>query len=210
MLLEIADIPPAALAEARIVHAGSCSLSRSPAAEATAHALREARKLGRLVSFDINYRNLLWDDRQDRALERILAVLPDVDLLKVSEEELDLLGGRSELAALTRDQGIALAVITLGGAGAECLVDGQWLRVPGRAAQVVDTTGAGDAFWGAFLSSLVHQGVATVADLTAAKAEQALLRGNVAGSLCVRAKGALASLPTRAEIEAHLMKEGRA
>lgn len=208
MLLEIADIDPAVLAEARIVHAGSCSLSQSPAAEATEHALRLARQQSRLVSFDINYRALLWEERQDQALQRILAVLPCVDLLKLSEEELVLLGGRERLAQLIQEHRIPLTVITLGQAGAECHVGGHWLRVAGRAAEVVDTTGAGDAFWGAFLSCLIHQGVTRADDLTPARAEQAMVWGNVAGSLCVQAKGAMASLPRRVEIEALLTEEG--
>jgi sugar/nucleoside kinase (ribokinase family) len=208
MLLDGADLDPAVLAEARIVHAGSCSLSQSPAAEATEDAMRMARQQDRLVSFDVNYRALLWENRQDQALERILKVLKYVNLLKVSEEELGLLGGRQRLVELIHEHRIALTVITLGQAGAECHVDGKWLHAPGRVADVVDTTGAGDAFWGAFLSCLVHHGVNRIADLTPARAERALVWGNVAGSLCVQAKGAMASLPTRVEIEAQLRKEG--
>ena len=53
-----------------IVHAGSCSLSASPAAEATAKALRLGHETGKLVSFDVNYRNVVWNDDQGPATPR--------------------------------------------------------------------------------------------------------------------------------------------
>ena len=45
--------------DAVIVHAGSGSLSASPAAEATAKALRLGRQMNKLVSFDLNYRDMM-------------------------------------------------------------------------------------------------------------------------------------------------------
>lgn len=62
MLLSVSDIPTGSIEQSTVVHAGSCSLSQSPAAEATAYALRMAHLKGKLVSFDTNYRNLLWND----------------------------------------------------------------------------------------------------------------------------------------------------
>jgi sugar/nucleoside kinase (ribokinase family) len=68
----------------------------------------------------------------------------------------------------------------------------------------VDATGAGDAFWGGFLSSLRIQGVSSAADLSLEKLMQAMEYGNVSGWICVQKKGAICSLPTRAEIEQNL------
>ena len=59
MFLSEEDVRENQIENAVIVHAGSCSLSANPAAKATEKALRLANKSKRLVSFDVNYRNLM-------------------------------------------------------------------------------------------------------------------------------------------------------
>ena len=95
-----------------IVHAGSCSLSASPAAEATAKVLHLGREMGRLVSFDVNYRDMMWNGSQEACAAKVREILPDVDLLKISEEEADMLGGEAELPALMERYGLTLVVLT--------------------------------------------------------------------------------------------------
>ncbi|MDD3214437.1 MAG: PfkB family carbohydrate kinase, partial [Eubacteriales bacterium] len=75
-----------------------------------------------------------------------------------------------------------------------------------KAEKVVDTTGAGDAFWGGFLSRLLMLGIRHTEELTESALLDALRYGSVGGCLCVQAKGAISSLPTRAQIEAYLAK----
>ena len=70
--------------------------------------------------------------------------------------------------------------------------------------KAVDATGAGDAFWGGFLSSLRIQGVSKAEDLTADIIREAMEYGNVSGCICVQSKGAIASIPTRAQIEEYI------
>ena len=82
------------------------------------------------------------------------------------------------------------------------------IRVHGRKVKAVDATGAGDAFWGAFLASLRIQGVEKAADLTEDVIRKAMDYGNVSGCICVQSKGAIVSIPTRAQIEEYLAKEG--
>lgn len=207
ILLTPADIPAEVIGRAVIVHAGSCSLSRSPAAEATERALSEAVRLGKLVSFDVNYRAPLWDGDEAAARRRIAAVLPLVDLLKISEEELDLVGGEANLSALMERDEIKLVALTRGPAGATLFVDGRKLEIDGRPTAAVDATGAGDAFWGGFLSALRFRGVTRAAEITPERAEEAGAFGNAAGSLCVRRKGAIPALPKRDEIERLLRGE---
>jgi len=54
--------------------------------------MKFGKSLGKLISFDVNYRNLLWNDLTDKAVQKIREVLPLVDLLKISEEEAELFG----------------------------------------------------------------------------------------------------------------------
>jgi len=187
----------------RVLHAGSCSLSKNPASDATVYAMEQAKKAGRLVSFDVNYRNLLWDDDRDAAKTAVQKILPLVDMLKISEEELDFVGGEENIPNAAEKYGITLIVETLGSRGARCFWNGNIISVPGLKAKcVVDTTGAGDAFWGGFLSCLIKSGVEKTTDLTPEIIKNALQYGNIAGWLCVQKKGAIESLPTSEEIEA--------
>lgn len=207
MMLREDEVREADIADSAIVHAGSCSLSAQPVASATVRALRLGRELGRLVSFDVNYRNLMWNDDVDACTRAVRDILKYVDLLKISGEEVGMLGGEAAIPALMKAQGIAAVVETLGGDGAQAWFGDKVIRVPGRRVKAVDATGAGDAFWGAFLSKLRLSGVARAADLTEALLKEALQYGNVSGSICVQSKGAIAAIPTRAQIEATIESE---
>jgi len=201
MFLTRVHIDKADVARAKVLHAGSCSLSKDPAAAATVYAMEQAKKAGRLVSFDVNYRNLLWDDDRQAAISAVQDILPLVDLLKVSEEECDFLGGEEKIADTAEMNGISLVVETLGSKGARCYWNGKEIFVPGMKAVCVDTTGAGDAFWGGFLACLLRSGVEKVSQLTDDIINDALRYGNIAGWLCVQKKGAIESLPSSEEIE---------
>ena len=202
MLLEEADVREEDIAGSRIVHAGSCSLSASPEAEATEKALRLAAQHGRLVSFDLNYRELMWDGDFAACAAAVRRVLPYVDALKLSEEEAALFGGEAAIPALMEQYGIRVVVVTLGADGARCFYRGGSFSVPGRKAICVDATGAGDAFWGGFLSALRRGGLERPEELSEELLRRALEYGNKCGWFCVQKKGAIHALPTRAEVEA--------
>ena len=199
---EILDVD---LEKAAIVHAGSFTLSAGDAKEATVDALKRARGMGKLVSFDINYRNVAWNDDKAACTEAVKALLPMVDFLKVSDEEVDMLGGEENISRVMEENGVSVIMLTLGGDGSRCFWKGGSFSDAGysvEASRVVDTTGAGDAFWGGFLSRLFLLGVRGKDDLTEEILKDAVDYGNISGSLCVQAKGAIASLPDRATIEA--------
>ena len=83
-------------------------------------------------------------------------------------------------------------VVTLGARGAVHVTsDGGRTSVPGRTADVVDTTGAGDAFVGVLAAALA----------TGTGLPQALHRAVAAGSLAVEKRGAVPSMPTYDEID---------
>ena len=187
-----------------IIHAGSCSLSASPEAEATMKALRLGSEYHKLVSFDVNYRNLMWNNDMDACTARVFECLPFIDILKISEEEVDMMGGEADLPKLMKDHNLRLIVLTLGAQGARCFFEDRIFEIPGRKAVCVDATGAGDAFWGGFLSSLRFQNVEKAEDLTEDIIRKAMNYGNVSGWVCVQSKGGISSLPSRAQIEANL------
>ena len=119
------------------------------------------------------------------------------DILVVNETEAALLLGRQArpeaLAAALAPRHARGVVLTAGADGAHWAGrDGATIHAPAIATEVVDSTGAGDAFIGAFAAALAG----------GASEPQALRRGVVAGALACRRAGAVPSLPSLAEIEA--------
>lgn len=200
MLLSVEDIDDSKIEAAKMVHGGSFSLSKGSAREATEYVLRRAHEMGKLVSFDVNYRDFVWESEAE-ATHAIHQILPYVDLLKISEEEAPMFGGESQIAQLMKKYDIAVVIETLGADGAKCFFQDANVKIDGRKAKAVDATGAGDAFWGGFLSSVLIQKMYSTMDFKMENLLKAMEYGNVAGWLCVQKKGAIDSLPTRSQIE---------
>lgn len=114
MLLQKSEIKDEDLKDCRIVQAGSCSLSAGPAVEATGYAMARAKELGKLVGFDINYRNLMWKDDKKACTEKVLSILKYVDFLKLSDEEIDMVGGHDNLLNVMKEYDVAVAVLDPG------------------------------------------------------------------------------------------------
>lgn len=200
MFLREEDVRPEEIENAVIVHAGSCSLSKPPADKAVKKALRLGHEMDRLVSFDVNYRDLLWDGDMEACASSIREILPYVDIMKISEEETGMFGGPQAIPDLMQEYGLTAVVETLGGRGARCYFEDAIIDVPALPANCVDATAAGDAFWGGFLSSLRLQGVTEASQLTNEILREAMHYGSASGGLCVQRKGAIRAIPTRKEI----------
>lgn len=207
MFLKEFEVQEEDIAASRVVHAGSCSLSAEPVASATRKALRLGHEMGKLVSFDINYRNLMWKDDKASCAKAVDEILGFVDILKISEEEVDMVGSEDNIETLMKEKNLTAVILTLGSKGAQVFFGKSIFTVGGRTVKAVDATGAGDAFWGGFLSSLLLQGVTRPEEITEPILRKAMEYGNISGALCVQKKGAISSLPTREEIEEIIRSE---
>lgn len=207
MFLTEDDVKEADIEDSVIIHAGSYTLSAGPAVAATVKAMRMGHEKDKLVSFDVNYRNVVWNDDVQGCTNAVMDVLKYVDLLKISDEEVEMMGGVDALPALMKEHGITVLVETLGADGAQAFFGDEVIRIQGRKVKAVDATGAGDAFWGGFLSSLRIQGVEKASDLTADIIRKAMEYGNVSGCICVQSKGAITSIPTREQIEEYMKND---
>ena len=199
------QISDEALDAAKIVHFGSVSLTADPSCSATLSAASDARTRGRLVTYDPNFRAALWSDR-DLAVRRMRAPLPLVDILKISDEETELLSGKSdpaEAAEALAEQGIRLVLVTLGAEGVYYRFGPMTGTVPGFRVKVADTNGAGDTFFGAVLSRLVRR-EGLLEGLTQQELESILLFANRAASLTTSRPGAIPAMPYLAEVEAQM------
>lgn len=207
MMLNREEIKIEELKNCRIIQAGSCSLSAGEAIVATKFAMSKANELGKMVGFDINYRNLIWNDDKEACIKEVHSILKYVDFLKLSDEEIDMVGGYDNLFNIMNEYSISVIVVTMGSEGSELFYNGRSYIIPGfKAEHVADTTGAGDAFWGGFLSYILNHDIFSVDQLNVELLREAVLYGNVSGSLSVREKGAIASLPTRDKIEKFLQE----
>ncbi len=207
MLLSVEDIKLSYLRNCTILHAGSCSLSEGTAVDATKFAMTSAHEMEKLVSFDINYRNLMWNDNKELCTAKVLEILPYVDLLKLSDEELDMVGGYDNIKNIMLTNDISVVVLTMGSKGAELFFGNSSYVISGFKADVVaDTTGAGDAFWGGFLAYLLNCEITSKSQLNLETLMLAVKYGNVSGVLAVQQKGAISSLPTKNEINKFLQE----
>ena len=184
------------LEQSFIFHFGSLSLTDEPARSATLFAVEYAKKAGAVISYDPNYRAPLWKD-QKTAEEMMRSVIPYVDIMKISDEETTLLTGIEdpyEAAGALLDQGVKCVVVTLGAEGAMLRTKSFTVKEPSRAARVVDTTGAGDSFWGGLLSRFAEYDVRPE-DLTQEQASDFLRFANIVAGLCVEKRGAIPAMP---------------
>ena len=138
------------------LHAGSLALTMAPGADVLQRLLAQARQ-AMTVSYDPNCRPLLMGS-PDAVRGRIESVVALADVVKASADDLAwLLPDRplDQVAEAWLARGPSLVVITLGPAGLLVATrQAGVLRRPGRAVEVVDTVGAGDACMAALLAGL--------------------------------------------------------
>ncbi|HTW28463.1 MAG TPA: carbohydrate kinase [Acetobacteraceae bacterium] len=201
------DVAEAVIRAARVLHVGSLILVNPLPAAAQAHAIATARAAGARISVDVNLRASLWPDAE--AMRRAaLGVVADADILKISEDELALLTGTTDIAegiTRIRTPRMAALAVTKGPAGAEVLTRQHRVAVPGFAVKVVDTVGSGDAFMAALLSGLV----ACDFDPSSAEALRAItVRACGAGAVAAMSAGGMESLPDAVALDAFLASHG--
>lgn len=198
MFMSKEQLPIEQIEKVRMLNSGTLSMVGGPAKETTVYALKAAHDLGKIVTLDLNYRDQLWDYKIDACAKAFQAVLPYLDLVKVSEEEVPMIG--MSIQEALKKYNITAIVETLGEHGSKCHIKGETIRQEGIKADVVDTTGAGDAFWGAFLAEVLRTGKRDVRELMKSDFENAMKMGAISGYYCVQQKGAIESLPTYQEI----------
>ena len=155
MLLEAAELDRDLLQMTRALHFGSISLIAEPSRGATMTAVHLARKAGALISFDVNYRPSLWP-QPEAAYGIIMEMLPQANLVKVNEKELELLAGTKDLdqgSERLLASGPDLVVVTLGAQGSYFRSAVGSGHVSPFKVHTVDATGCGDAFTAGLLSS---------------------------------------------------------
>ena len=156
--LQPSHLPPLG-SDVRGVHIGSFALVVQPIGD-TLQALVQRESGRRLISLDPNVR---LNPQPDIGLwrQRIGSLVPHADLIKVSDEDLNLLYPDRDPAEVIQgwlQQRCQLAFLTRGGQGATVFsrAHGSW-SVPARPVAIADTVGAGDTFQAALIAWLTEQ-----------------------------------------------------
>jgi sugar/nucleoside kinase (ribokinase family) len=151
------DVPASAydqVFDAPIIHLGGTGLLKKLDGPASVTLLKEAKRRGRTVTFD-----LIAAGAETLAI--VEPLLPHIDYFMPSIEEARDMSGHStaeDCARFYLDRGAKACVFTLGGDGAfYAHQDGTRLTSPAYEVNVVDTTGCGDAFDAGFITALHHK-----------------------------------------------------
>ena len=202
------EVDEALIADTKVFHFGTLSLTDEPAAQATRHAVELAKSHGALISLDPNLRKPLWK-REEDAREEIEWSLHQADIVKISDEEIEWLWGLSpERGAekLLQEYHVSLVYATLGPKGCYAANGACSVTVQSPAGiHVVDTTGAGDIFGGSAMSQFIRSGKKP-ADLTEAELRRIVSFACTAASLSTQTHGGIASVPEYSAVD-RKMKE---
>lgn len=187
--------------EAKVFHFGTLSLTDEPARTATRKAVAYAKEKGRLISCDPNLRLPLWRGA-DEAKEQLLWALSQADVVKISDDEVRFLFGCTPAEGaefLLRDFGARLVFVTCGADGCyykNALAFGHAPTPNGL--RVIDTTGAGDIFFGSAMRKLLEYDLPPEA-LDETRLQRIAAFACAAASLSATKRGGLTSVPSPEE-----------
>ncbi|MCD8180604.1 MAG: carbohydrate kinase [Firmicutes bacterium] len=189
----------------RVFHFGTLSSTYPVSREATRRAVNAAAQNGVMISFDPNLRESLWRSL-DHARAEMIYGLSKCDILKISDNELEFLCGKTEdydaamRGLMNGYKNIKVAFLTRGADGASAYYKDIIESADAFSdVSVTDTTGAGDTFLGCALSRILDYGIDS---LDRKILKETLIFANAGAALVTTKKGAFKSMPSKDEIYA--------
>lgn len=183
------------LDEVSIIHFGSATgFLPGPLQAAYQSLLQKALQKNIFISFDPNYRHLLFPNDTQTFIDQSWNFLKACHFFKLSDEEAKLITGAitvNDAAAILLEKTTAVFTITLGKEGTLFGFQGKTTIIPSIPVKPVDTTGAGDAFVGAVLYQLCDKTLDTIQSLTLAEWNRIITNGNKAGARTCEYLGAM-------------------
>ncbi len=192
------DIDEQYIRSAKALLISGTALSGSPSREAVFTAIAYARQSGVAVFFDLDFRTSAWSNQYDAQIY-YLQTAQLADVIIGNKEEFEVM--RQDTASLTDDTGLfgfhaKLIVLKNGAEGSTCFRPGlSAIKTPIYPVEVLKPYGAGDAFAGALINSLLRQ----------IPLEEALRHAAAAGAIVVSRESCTEAMPTLAEIEAFML-----
>jgi fructokinase len=189
---EIEDIDLSAFS---IVHFGSATaFLPGPLQIAYQGLLQKCLRQDIFISFDPNYRNLLFNNNNQTFIDQSWNFLKSCHFFKVSDEEAMMLTGKftvDDAASVLTEKTNGVFAITLGKAGTMLGINNTTHIIESIAVKPVDTTGAGDAFVGAVLYQLSEKSVTEINNLSTTEWTQIIYNANKAGARTCEYMGAM-------------------
>ncbi|MES2374145.1 MAG: carbohydrate kinase [Bacteroidota bacterium] len=183
------------LDDVSIIHFGSATgFLPGPLQAAYQSLLQKALQRNIFISFDPNYRHLLFRNNTQTFIDQSWNFLKACQFFKLSDEEAILITGAltvADAATILLEKTSAVFTITLGKEGTLLGFDHATITIPSIPIQPVDTTGAGDAFVGAVLYQLRDKSVSAINALSVNDWEQIVANGNKAGARTCEYLGAM-------------------
>ncbi len=183
--------------ECKIFHFGALSLN----------AVEYAKAKGKIISYDPNWRPILWQSKE-QAVQAMKNVLRYVDIIKVSEEELQIItdcGNLLPAIAKLLNMGIKIVCITQGAKGCIIATKSSVELYPAYKVDSVDTLGSGDSFLGGFLYKLLEKSK-DITELTSDELYEMSDFANACGAITSMEHGAIPAMPDLKEVEDFMEK----
>lgn len=201
MMLCKDDVDMDMIAESKIFHFGTLSMTDDTCREATYAAVECAKKNGLVISFDPNLREPLWKSLDD-AWTMTEYGLKNCDILKISDNEVLWFTGETDydkaVEKIRNKYNIKLLLLSLGSDGSRAYMDDMRVEVPAVVRNdTIETTGAGDTFGACVLHYVLENGMD---NLNEDNLKQMLKFANAAASIVTTRKGALRVMPSMNEI----------
>lgn len=189
------EVDAIGLEEFSIVHFGSATaFLPGPLQVAYQSLLQKSLLQNIFISFDPNYRSLLFQHDKQSFIDQSWNFLDACHFFKVSDEEALMLTGRATLTDAVNEfllRTKSVFAITLGKDGTLLGINGKTKIVPSIKIKPVDTTGAGDAFVGAILYQLEAKSLSEIKTMTLPDWEKIVFNGNKAGARTCEYLGAM-------------------
>ncbi|MEO6221239.1 MAG: carbohydrate kinase [Ginsengibacter sp.] len=178
-----------------IIHFGSATaFLPGPLQGAYKNLLQKALDRNIFISFDPNYRQLLWKNNSETFIEQSWYFMERCHFFKVSDEESMLITGSSSIndaAKILSEKTNATFTITLGKEGTMLMHQKNKTVVPTIQVKSIDSTGAGDAFVGAILYQLSNYSLQMIQAMGLQDWKNIIANGNKAGARTCEYMGAM-------------------
>jgi fructokinase len=183
------------LEDVSIIHFGSATgFLPGPLQAAYQGLLQKALQKNIFISFDPNYRHLLFRNNVQTFIDQSWNFLTACHFFKLSDEEAMLITGAvtvADAATILLEKTNGTFTITLGKDGTLLGQNGSTITIPSIPIKPVDTTGAGDAFVGAVLYQLSDKTLEEIQTLSPEQWNRIVINANKAGARTCEYLGAM-------------------
>lgn len=203
-LLNWSDLDSEKLKSFDIIHFGSATaLLGGPSEKTYMKLMKSANENQKFISFDPNYRVDLWKDRLEEFIALSKNCIKYADFVKVSDDEVKIITGKNNLEAAVKEIhkiGAKTVAVTLGKEGTLISSGNNSSIISSIKIKSIDSTGAGDAFVGAFLYKLSKENNPKESINNFDKLKEFVTFSNKVGAITCTKMGAIDALPTLEEL----------